>query len=326
MPLLQKPENVSWESVYRLSRRHGISALAYHIIKNSGTNLDTEIQHKWAEDYSKIMVQSSNQQYELGKLVQVLSDHGIPHMILKGSLIRDLYPLPELREMSDLDFFISREYHAAVSELLTGQGYQFVSDDGAHMTFKKKPHVCVEIHAELMESIYRYLDAVKKPWKKAVQIKAPCCYRMSSEDFYAFQITHAAKHYYHGGTGIRSVLDIYLYLKNCRAQLDWKYINKIVSGKELSNFRRHTKALSEYWFGDGTASCDVSEMECYILRSTTYGKAELQRESTVQRYIDKGMSPARARAAYFFHMVFLPVGEMADMYPFLKKAPILLPA
>lgn len=321
-----KPESVSWESVYQLSRRHGISALTYYIIKKCGANLDTEIQHKWAADYSKIMVQSSNQQYELGKLVQVLSDHQIPHMILKGSLIRDLYPLPELREMSDLDFFISREYHAAVSELLTDLGYQFESDDGAHLAFVKKPHVCIEIHAELMKRADRYLDALKDPWKRAVQIKAACCYRMSDEDFYIFQLIHAAKHYYHGGTGIRSVLDIYLYLKNYRGKLDWKYIDQTISGKELRNFRKNIEGLSEYWFGDGPASDDISEMAYYILRSATYGKTELRIENTVQRYIDRGMSLAYARIACFFHMAFLPLGEMEYIYPCLKKAPVLLPA
>ena len=320
-----KPENISWESVYRLSRRHGISALTYHIIKNCGADLDTEIQDKWSADYSKIMVQSSNQQYELGKLVQVFSDHKIPHMILKGSLIRDLYPLPELREMSDLDFFISRDCHAAVSELLADLGYQFESDDGAHLAFIKKPHVCVEIHAELMKRADRYLDALKDPWKRAVPIKTDYCFRMCDEDFYIFQIVHAAKHYYHGGTGIRSVLDIYLYLKNYRDKLDWEYIDQTISGKELRNFRKNIEGLSEYWFGDGPASDDISEMEYYILRSATYGKAELRIENTVQRYIDKGMSPAHARAACFFHMAFLPIGEMEYIYPCLRKAPVLLP-
>ena len=51
-------------------------------------------------------------------------------------------------------------------------------------------------------------------------------YRFSDEDFYLFLTAHEYKHYSWGGTGLRSLMDVYVYLKNLEGRLDWNYIKE----------------------------------------------------------------------------------------------------
>lgn len=49
--------------------------------------------------------------------------------------------------------------------------------------------------------------------------------RFSDEDFYVYMIAHEYKHYSGGGTGLRSLLDTYVYCLKKGKTLDWDYIS-----------------------------------------------------------------------------------------------------
>jgi hypothetical protein len=49
---------------------------------------------------------------------------------------------------------------------------------------------------------------------------------LEPEDFYIYQMGHLYKHYSKGGSGIRSVLDTYIYLKRYEDILDRGYLDK----------------------------------------------------------------------------------------------------
>ena len=55
---------------------------------------------------------------------------------------------------------------------------------------------------------------------------------------------------------------------------------------------------------------------CYVMESGTYG----HRSTAIRNSIKK-----RGKVGYFFSRMFIPYDTLCGKYPFLRKAPILLP-
>lgn len=319
----KKPESVSWSNLYAMAKRHSVSSLALHSLKGSGQEIAPDVLAKWQESYQKTIVKSGNQEYELKILCDAFSQAGISHMPLKGSCIRKLFPMPDLREMSDLDILVRPEQLDAATEILLRYGYEKGIDNGAHVVFKKPPYVCIEIHKELMSPSKEFYYLVKEPWSFAKETTIPHRYEMSAEDLYFYIVLHTAKHYFECGTGIRSVIDIYIYRRCYDGSLDWEYIDQKFNDPKLRSFRKEIETLADQWFVEGRIR--DGEAESFILRSATYGTADGRVVNSVREKVKRGKSLRGAKLSHYFSMVFLPLNEMTLAYPVLKNVPILLP-
>lgn len=320
------PEGVSWHEVFRLSLKHSVSALALYALRDCTEKIDADILEKWQEQYDKCLIKSGNQQFERTVICKALEAAGIAHMPLKGSSLCHLLRVPELREMSDLDILIPREDMEKACRVLCENGYTQGMDNGNHVIFTKLPYLCIELHRDLISENYEFYSIFRDPWQYCTPKDGSLCYEMRWEDFYLFLLTHAAKHYYYRGTGIRSVIDVYLFLREYGSELDEEYLDSRITIDELRFFRKRIEALAEVWFGADTAdSRDVEEMAFYIVNGATYGTKNGYQVSYIRAKVHEGRSLSCARVSLFLRMAFLPRCEMVPMYPSLEKIPILLP-
>jgi hypothetical protein len=113
------------------------------------------------------------------------------------------------------------------------------------------------------------------------------CFKMNSEDFYAYEVAHLYKHHYGGGTGIRSIIDFFLINKNILPKLDKKRIES------------HLK-----------------ELDMYIIGSGTYGTSENKIVNTIE---------ASSKSEFIRTRFFPPKTTMYELFPKLQKYPYLLP-
>lgn len=326
----EKPAEVSWESVYTLARRHSVSALAFYALRERHNELPAAIAEAWEEWNAKLLAKGANQEHELARLCEIFEREQIPYMPLKGSCIRHLYPETHLREMSDLDILVQAENLTAACALAQTLGYSVDSQNTYHIDLQKKPYMCLELHMNLISPGSPYFRYYKHPWSFARASDTSCCHVMANEDYYVYMLAHTAKHYYYWtGTGIRSVLDVYLFNRAYRAALDLDYVARQLKKLKLVDFAKQIETLSERWFSSEPHSaetgCDITEMQYYILSSITYGSLMTYDQNIVRSYIDKGKSLRGAKLAMYMHMAFLPLCEMKVMYPILEKAPVLLP-
>ena len=76
----------------------------------------------------------------------------------------------------------------------------------------------------------------QNPWKRAIpDEQRPYLYHYSKEDEYLYIVTHAYKHFSRSGSGIRTLIDVYLYIKN-NMLMDWDYISAQLKILELEKF------------------------------------------------------------------------------------------
>lgn len=253
------PAELSWHEVYRLAGRHGVSALALHALRHQKDKIDPAVLQKWQNDYDTCLIKGANQQYALCQIMEAFSAQGIAHMPLKGSCIRGLFPVRELREMSDLDILIHDADMDRACEILCEMGFERGEDNGNHVILTKRPFLCVELHRELISRTCELQEVFRDPWQYCVKKENTMQYGLNREDFYLHLITHAAKHFFSCGVGIRSVLDVYLYLREYGSGLDWAYIDSRIRMDQLRSFRTGIEALSESWFGEKPVGSSVTE-------------------------------------------------------------------
>ena len=323
----EKPEGISWKNVYDMAKNHSVSALCFRAVGKLKNLPEQELWKAWTEQNAKLLVKCVNQENEAVILSKAFEENRIPYMLLKGSVLRTLFRMPYLREMADIDILISRDRKDNACEIANSLGYQFISSVVHHVELQKPPYMTLELHTDLIGDIYEYYSYYQDPWCKAKLTYGSYGYSMSNEDFYLYLLTHSAKHYYNSGTGIRSVLDVYIFNRAYRSTMDMSYVDAELEKLNLSEFAAQIEELAEYWFSPvrGTDSVQAKDMANYILSSATYGTRNNRNANIIRNYMKSGKSEKGAKAAMYLHMAFLPCDEMQLMFPVLKKAPVLLP-
>ena len=164
-------------------------------------------------------------------------------------------------------------------------------------------------------------------WNKASFERCGLTCRMTWDDCYIYMMAHACKHYYYFlGTGIRSVLDVYVMRDRLKNELHREYIVKELKKLNILEFAERFELLAESWFAEEKTEVP-SELQDYhyrLLESTTYGDNNKLR-SRAMEYMQGGKSFRSAKHLVGLRMLFPPLREMRDSYTVLKKCPFLLP-
>ena len=255
---------------------------------------------------------------------------GIAHMPLKGSVLQLDYPSYGMRQMSDNDILIDAGRADDVRRIMESLGYSTeMYDTSAHDIYHKDPVYNFEMHRELVSEtagpvITRYYADV---WSRLIPREGSASeYRFTDEDFYVYITAHAYKHFSHSGTGLRSLLDTYVFLKK-HPGLDEGYIAAEAGKLGIADFERTARRLALDLFGadaavDSANGADLAlppeerEMLDYVIDSGTYGTLAHGIENDVAKH---------GKLGFFIRKAFLPYRSMCSLYPVLKKAPVLLP-
>lgn len=144
---------------------------------------------------------------------------------------------------------------------------------------------------------------------------------MSHNDFYIYTIVHIAKHVTYGGSGIRPLMDMYLYLKNYRDILDWDYIYSTLSTVGLDTLGKELDALQNHWFCGGEKTDVTDSLSEYVISSGIFGTVK---NSEAQREVYRRSGAEISKKPSFLKTAFLSYKNMTLRYPSLKT-PILLP-
>ena len=137
---------------------------------------------------------------------------------------------------------------------------------------------------------------------------------LTNENFYIYFLAHSYKHYHVSGCGIRTLIDIYLYLKN--NDLDFDYINKELIKLDLLDFSNDIKSLSFKLFDNQELNEKEKDMLLFIASSGTYG--------TLEHSVDKGVKE-KGKFGYMMKRIFPPYSFYKSAYPWAYYSFILIP-
>ncbi len=321
------PANLDYEKLFRQSLRHGVANMAFYALDRLGADRQPPrgVMEKFRKEYKKAMAKEATQHIALEQILKSFEENRITCMPLKGCLVKYLYPKPDMRLMADIDIYFKTEQAEQVKNILQRQGYTVKRQGGNHDVYCREPYMNIEMHRRLIAENSPYSGYLDKTWDRAV-LKPGCeyTYELSREDFYIYLLIHLTKHYSGGGAGIRFFMDIWVYLHRYKDEMDWAYIEAELDKAALREFAENVRGLGGVWFGGRQGNELHREMAAYILSSGAYGTRKHAVISSLGARAEKTKLPPKY--AYWLKLFFPPMAVMQVQYPFLSRAPGLLPA
>lgn len=314
-------DGFDFDFFWQLSSEHSMANFMYCVLREESEFLKDKSYEKFKNEYKMCLYREAAQELESQKLSEVFCKADIDFMFLKGSILKYLYPSPDMRTMCDIDILIRPSDLEKAEKIMLSLDYKKSGEALLHHSYRKGKLLLVEIHKSLIdEGLSPYYDYYKDPFSKAcVCGENKNRYEFCDEDFYIFLIVHLAKHYRYGGTGIRSVVDVYVYLKN-KENLNFSYIKDELEKLKLAEFHKNITKLISYWFDGAQVTPVIQYMSEYIISSGVYGKGEAQ---MLNAFVsdEKGKS----KLGYILRTIFPGKKYMSLRYPVIEKNPLLLP-
>lgn len=319
------PDGMDWEALYRICKFHKIEALAAHGIEKltEKETIPEEIRKKFEHAWQMETARDTTQHFALEELLESFEQAGVYCLPLKGIFLKHCYPQTDLRMMADLDILFKLEQEKEVEEILLKQGYHCHHRDEHHHIYYRKPFMNIEMHYCLFEEGNKFASYFRNPWKRAEAVDGKkYIYQYRWEDFYIFVIAHMAKHFENGGSGIRSIVDIWQFEKKWKSQMDWEYVETELSKIGLKDFLHHMEELVQIWFEEKEGDSFYDQLTELMIGSGVYGTMENYWAQNVAA-ADKNVRIGQMKI--WLSTIFYPYSSMKLQYKYLEKYPILLP-
>ncbi len=310
--------------LYKMAARHSVANMACYGLSRLQPLPAPDKMKAFQDARHKALAREARQEIETRQILSALEEHHIKCMPLKGFIIKHLYPQPDMRLMADVDILVNHKQMKKAGDIMLSLGYITEHTGSHHDIYHKQPVMNIELHRALIpERTGTYFD---NSWDRArLQAGSRYSYEMSNDDFYIYLLAHMAKHYRGGGTGIRSVMDVWVYNQHYKDQLNWNYINTELEKAGLHNFAQSMKALAESWFNPEVSDELYHEMTDFMLANGTYGTNQ---NASLNKFIqgkkDRDSFTA-AKVKYTLRILFPDKRHMTIIFPFLQKLPFLLP-
>lgn len=317
------PEKEWLEDLLLAAKNHHIFSLIYYGLKKCRNRDEAELLRLISSVCKNISIDEI-QRGEIARIEAAFSENGIDYMPLKGAVMKSFYPTPDMRIMTDFDVLIKVSQYDKIAPIMEDFGYSLKVESNHEFVWIKEGALCVELHKMLIPSYNEdYYEHFKEGWDLAKPSEVPHKFKMTDEDFYFYNFVHLCKHYRDGGIGIKHVLDLWV-LKNALPELDFDYIRNKAQEIGLDKFLNNISELISVWFEEAEHTDITKILEERIYASGAYGTAKAHLYSSVVK--NSGASSTFfMRVSHIFLMVFPPLENMKNIFPILKKCPVLLP-
>lgn len=318
------PENdgLDRQKIIGLAQKHSVLNILSYAAEKLTVKPDEQTMKYLREFRMQKTVVEAQQELAACDICERLDEMQVRHMLLKGSVIKKYYPSPDMRTMGDIDILIDADRCDEVVKAFIEDGFEFAGKGELHTNIRKG-NAYVEFHRSMVDSFHTVLsEYYGDGFGRTEKCDGSFSYELTDGDFYVFLIAHIAKHYRHGGTGIRSLLDLYVYEK-ALPDLDFEYINKELEKIGLLEFCKKIRKIAFNWYsGDFDGKFDL--MSEYIAVGGVYGieGTEMQ-NSYIFDHIDEDIRFQKIKT--LFKIVFLGYDELKIRYPFLEGKKFLLP-
>ncbi len=308
-------------------QRHKITSLVCYALEGV-----VELPKQWSEAKGKAIRKSILYSTERDLIADFMNKNGIKYMFLKGIILENYYPKVGMREMSDNDIYYDIAFRQQLEDFMLSLGYECTYKSDEHDVYEKEPVYNFELHHSLFlkEKSKIFYDYYRDIDKRMIKDDNDVFgYRLSNEDLYIYLLAHEYKHFSSSGTGIRSLLDILVFLDKFEDILDWKYIKTETDKIGISDFEETQRILCKKMsvsFIDAEFSQEEVDFLKYLISSGVYGDFSINVQNRVRgtREIHTKIT-FFMKVKYVFKRLFPPIAYYKNTYPFFYKHKYLLP-
>ena len=342
----KKYDNVDWNELINLSRKHKIEGLIYSALNKAELleNIDEDkVKDLKKEVFFTGVTQISNMS-KLEKVFNEFSKENVPVIVLKGLVVREYYPQPEQRSMSDADIFVKAKDINKSKKILIDLGYTEIDAEASHhIKYIKSGYPMIELHWHVMkrDGFSDELDLFEDDiWDRTIEVKVKGAKVLSLgyEDLALHLCMHMAAHLAASGFGVRQIADLVLLVEKKGHLIDWTlFINKA----EEFGFKKFFIIM--FKICNILFSIDIpKEMAVYkiddeemfeslistIFDGGVYGKKDMASNFANQvafNYKGKDSNATIGAIRRYFRFIFPSIETMSDKYSYARKIRILTP-
>ena len=316
---------------YKLARENGFSGMVFAYLDK--TQLPKDVYFAFQKDFYLYNAQHEKQMHVVNDLTELFNTHNIKHIFLKGVPLKTLYPEPYMRSMGDIDVLIEGKDLKAAHKHLKANQYKNLFNSAQHDNFEHVNGMMIEVHPKLYKDFNdKYAPLFKDVWAQTAQEKGNR-YSFNPEFEVSYLLYHMVKHFYGTGVGLRTVLDIGIYLQAHKEKIDLETLTTMLQEASLYKFFQNMLVLNKRYFDIDVypnltkdAPMDETlykELTTYILASGVHGKGT-NFNAFVGR-MGSGRLQNKGRLRFILALLFPSYASMKGIYPWLKYLPFLYP-
>lgn len=306
------------KELYRLSKEHDLAHFVGCELEKLSLLSNDEISNKFRKQHYAAVFRYKGMEFAISEIKDALCEAKIPHIPLKGSVLRYEYPEPWMRTSCDIDILVKRTDIDRACEILAQKlGYTLAHKTEHDVSYTSVGGIKVEMHFSLIEASEneRIVDILKDPWQSATPAENGYTYVMDDAVFYFYHVAHMLKHFLYGGCGIRTFVD--LYVLDSMQGVDLKKRDDLLLRADILTFTEYSRALARYFVGIDGCSEAVESFASYVIAGGVYGGVE------TKVYIQQARRGGKFR--YAMQRIFLPYKTLCLSYPIAKRHKILVP-
>ena len=320
---------LDWAKLMELSAIHSVTGiLDYMVVQNPCERTAPMLAALKKQCFANIAVFAQRTDCAR-QLLAKLSEAGIDHMLMKGYVVRNYYPVPELRTFGDVDILIKPDDRGKCHKLMLEQGFSVKTDWEPVYSYYNNNEL-YEMHTELMEIDVSdkadYKGYFCKAWEHAVKTDEHE-FEPTPEFHFIYLLTHIAKHINGAGAGIRMYLDLALFIKHFGNSIDWDSIKNELETIKLSDFANVAFNVVEKCFGIASPiqlreikTDTFEDFMNYTMDGGVFG--HVGRDNAL---ITLKNSTGTSRTATVVHRLFPKAEDIERRYTYLQGKHWLLP-
>lgn len=308
-------DNIDLNKLYKLSVKNAVQGILYIATTKGAVKLPTDLTEKLKKSYMATLMREASQVEEIEFIRKSFSENQIEFMLLKGSHLKALYPIPEIRFMVDMDVLVHENDMNKGRDIILSRGFKQEMNNGKDIVLIKEPMLTVELHKMLFVEGYFMHQYFSNVWDRVEKV-SEFEYKMPINDLYVYTLAHLAEHYLEAGSCFRPMMDLYLMHKHYENELDFEYIYKQFEEIGIEDFAKNIANLYHCMFDGADYDDTLTMMENFIVlgapvkNANETSKIAVENKSKTQKIIEK---------------LFPSYKVMILQYEILKKIPILLP-
>ena len=243
-----------WMKLYQIAKDQDLRGIVYVQCRNM-KSIHKNILKLLSKGFMSDAYLSVNTDYAMKEVTDLFDKNEIEYLPFKGSVIREYYPVRELRTMGDRDILIHQSDCDKADQIMRDLGYDRMIDNHAVWTYTK-PYLMFEIHNVMfydpLPNQVDYRTYFNRIWETAVKADNGFEYTPDKKTHFLYMIAHTAKHITNHGIGFRAFLDLCFFCKNelpcSEYKQEWEWIEKELRTLELYDFTAVCFTLISQWF------------------------------------------------------------------------------
>lgn len=270
---------IDYKELFRIAKHHNLLGICYCVINNSKNKslIHESFINTLKEKFFDSIYIYERQNICINEVRDILSAAQIRHILFKGIVLREIYPVPESRLMGDIDILIDAENRDKAKSVLIKSGFDCTEQNGPVYNYRKEG-ILLEVHTHIISEFgdNAFIDAFDNA------VFADYTGTLNDDYHMAYLIVHTAHHFKFYGAGIRHILDLAVIQKN--RQININNVLDLLGPVGLDTFAKVIFSVCHEWFDIGTEFIHNTEKtQQYLCKCGVFGSMQENTGAIVAR-------------------------------------------